>query len=452
MADIYQRKTAPGPPGILLLGSIPAVKHDRIRFLMDAIHEHGDIVRFRMGPQTFHIVNHPDHIKHVLQRNHQNYHKGIGLSHAKSLLGEGLLTSEDEMWVRQRRLIQPVFHHHQIERFATTMATATAEMLDRWRFYIESGEPLDISDEMMRLTLVILGRTLLGSDISSDADVIGRAVTVALEQAIYRMTAPINLPETLPTPSNLRFRKAVRTLDNFVYKLVEDRRNGKRNQDDLLTMLLLACDDQAVNGMSDQQLRDEVMTILLAGHETTAVALGWTWYLLSKNSGVQRQLQDELATVLAGRIPTTQDFPLLKYTKMVIEESMRLYPPVWLIPRKAIEDDEIGGYHIPARSGVLISPYAIHRHPAFWKDAEEFNPERFRDKGDKNQRSYIYFPFGAGPRHCIGSHFAMMEMQLVLSIVAQKYRLHLANNDSTEIEPLLTLRPRHGISMTVHTV
>lgn len=452
MADIYQRKTAPGPPGIPLLGSIPAVKRDRIRFLMDVTREYGDIVRFQMGPKIFHIVNHPDHIKHVLQANHQNYYKGIGLSHAKSLLGAGLLTSEDEVWLHQRRLIQPVFHHQQIQRFATVMADATMEMLRRWTSYAVNGNTLDISDEMTRLTLVILGKTLLSTDISGDADAIGTALTVALKQAICRMTAPVNLPEILPTPGNLRFHKALRTLDKFVYKLIEDRRTGKRGREDLLTMLLFVRDDQAGNGMNDQQLRDEVMTILLAGHETTAVALSWTWYLLSKNLTVQRQVQDELSTVLNGRIPTIQDFPLLKYTKMVIEESMRLYPPVWLIPRKAIEDDEIGGYHITAGSGVLVSPYAIHRHPAFWENAEEFNPERFRDKGATSQRSYVYFPFGAGPRHCIGSNFAMMEMQLVLSIVAQKYHLRLANNDSIEIEPLLTLRPRDGISMTAHTI
>lgn len=452
MTDNRNRKIAPGPRGHVLLGNLLDVRRDRLKFLMDVTREFGDVVRFRMGHKIFHLINHPDGIKHVLQDNYQNYHKGIGLAHAKSLLGEGLLTSEGEFWLRQRRLMEPIFDTQRITKFATVMADAAESMLERWQTYAKNNETLDIASEMMHLTLGILARTLFSTDISSKADEMDYAFTLAIKQAIHRMIALVDLPERIPTPRNLRFQKALRTLDEVVYGMISERQRRKKDTGDLLSMLLLAHDEETGKSMSDKQLRDQVMTVLLVGHETTAIALTWTWYLLSLNPIVERQLHSELSEVLGGRTPTFKDLRDLKYTKMVIEESMRLYPPVWLIPRKAVEDDEIRGYYIPAGSGVLVSPYSMHRHPEFWENPEGFDPERFTAERWAGRPHYAYFPFGGGPRYCIGRSFSVIEASLIVAIVAQKYCLHLVPGHPVKREPLLTLRPCQGVLMTLHEI
>jgi len=448
---MHTHKIAPGPRGYALLGSLLDIRRDRLRFLMDVTREFGDVVRFRMGPKTFHLINQPDGIKHVLQDNYRNYHKGIGLAQAEPLLGKGLLTSEGEFWLNQRRLMQPAFHPQRIMEFAPAITDATGSMLERWQTCAKHEQPLDISLEMMGVTLDILGRTLLGTDIYSEADAVGDAFALALKQAIRHMVAIFNLPESVPTPRNLRFRKALGTLDKVVYGMIDERRREEKGNGDLISTLL-AHDDGTGKSVSDKQLRDEVMTILLAGHETTAMALTWTWYLLSLNPTVEHQLQRELSEVLGGCEPTFEALPNLKYAKMVFEEAIRLYPPVWLIPRTAVKDDEIGGYYIPAGSGVLVSPYSMHRNPEFWENPEVFDPERFSVEGWTNRPYYAYFPFGGGPRSCIGSSFGITEALLIIAMVAQRYRLRLVPGHPVKPEPLLTLRPRQGVLMTLQEV
>lgn len=330
------------------------------------------------------------------------------------------------------------------------MTDAAELMLDRWRTHAEQGRAVDVFSEMMRLTLEIVGRTLLSSDVSGDTDAVGQAVTILREHVNYRAMRLFTLPERFPTPRNLRFKRALRTVDTVVYGMIEERRRAGRDTGDLLSMLLLTRDEETGEGMSDKQLRDEVMTIFLAGHETTASVLAWTWYLLSAHPEVEGRLHDELSQVLDGRPPTFEDLPHLKYTRMVIEESIRLYPPAWSVGRTAIADDEIGGYRIPANSQVTLSPYVTHRHRAFWENPERFDPERFTPERVAERPRYAYFPFGGGPRQCIGNEFAMMEAQLILAMVAKTYRLRQIPGHPVEPEPVITLRPRHGVLMDVH--
>ena len=443
------QRVAPGPRANLLLGSLPEYQRDPLNLFMNAALRYGDIVRLRIGPRAVHLITSPDYIKYVLQENNRNYHKSASYEKTKPLLGQGLLTSEDDFWRRQRKLSQPAFHRQRIGAFATTMTDATNEMLDRWQAAVERAQPMDIAKEMMRLTLTIVGQTLFSTDVSDEADSVGRALTIALEHTTHRMQAIFDLGERLPTPENRRFHEAIKTLDKIVFGMIEERRRSGVDHGDLLSMLLQARDEETGESMSDKQLRDEAMTIFLAGHETTANALAWSWYLLSKHPDVARRLRAELDETLGGRVPTVQDLPNLRYTTMVIEEAMRLYPPAWAIGRNTIGEDEIGGYHIPADSIVAISSYVTHRLPTYWDNPEGFDPERFTPERSEGRPRFAYFPFGGGPRICIGNNFAMMEMQLVLATIAQRYRLDLTPGQVIEPEPMVTLRPRNGIQMTV---
>jgi len=443
-------KIAPGPRGVIFLGSLPDIRKDQLRMYVDAWREFGDVVRFRLGPLTAHLIAQPDHIHHVLVEGKENYSKGIAYEKLKIVLGLGLFTSEGELWRRQRRLMQPLFTARAITKFAPSMTGATEDMLSRWRPYAERGEAKNINFEMMRLTMSIIGRTMLGLDLEGEATETGRAFTFVLDYATHRTISLVNVPLFIPTPLNRRFNEARRTLDSLIYNIIEDRRRRKESKNDLLSMLLDARDEESGERMGEKQIRDEVIIIFFAGHETTAQALSWTWYLLSKHTEVERRLHAELDSVLGGRAPTVDDLPNLNYTRMVIEESMRLYPPVWIFARDAIRDDEIGGYHIPAGSMVLMSQYITHRHPDFWENPEGFDPERFTEERSKNHPHYTYFPFGGGPRICIGNSFAMMEAQLILATVAQSYRLHLMPGYPVEPVALGTLRPRYNIVMTLH--
>jgi cytochrome P450 len=361
----------------------------------------------------------------------------------------GLLTADGDTWLRQRRIAQPAFHRQKIAALSGVMVRAALDLADAWRAPAESGRSIDVAAEMMRLTLRIAGETLLSTDVSGDADTVGRAVTTVLEDSPNRIYRSLSVPLFIPTRKNREVLAAMKALDAVVFRMIGERRRGG-GPEDLLSMLLQARDETTGEGMSDKQLRDEVMTIFLAGHETTANALAWTWYLLSKYPAAYRELRRELDTVLGGRPPGLDDIPRLKYTTMVIEESMRLYPPVWIFTRAAREPDVIGGYPIPAGSYVFTSPYVSHRNPVFWENPEGFDPERFAEGRASSLPRFVYFPFGGGPRQCIGNTFAMMETMLVLAALAQRYRLDLVQGARVEPEPVVTLRPRSGIPMTVH--
>jgi len=426
------------------VGNLRAFRRDVLGLLLESSKQYGDVVRFHIGPFVVHLLNHPDHIEHVLQSHARNYDKATRSSaKIRAISGDSLLTSNGELWQRQRRLMQPSFHRHSIASLAGQMTGLTAATLARWQANIANGEPLDIASEMMRLTFAIVGTTLLGADVGEDSSTVESAMETILTHTFQRWGNIIDLPAFVPTPQNLRFRRAMQTLDQIVYRIIAEHRSRKDANTDLLGMLLDVRDEETGAGLGDTELRNEAITLLLAGHETTANALAWTFYLLSQNSDAERQLQAEVSTVLGKSVPTVENLPQLKFTTMVIQEAMRLYPPIWAIERRAIADDTIGGFHIPAGSSIVISPYALHRNESFWPDAKRFDPTRFAT------RPRAYIPFGSGPRFCIGSEFAMMEARLIVPMVIQSCHLELVPGHPVAPQPSITLRPKNGLRMAV---
>jgi cytochrome P450 len=436
----------PGPRRVLPLAGLFAYRRGPLPFFQKLAERYGDISYFRLGPQQAFFFNHPDYIKDILVTNHQNFMKGLALQRAKRLLGEGLLTSEGDFHRRQRRLAQPAFHRHRITSYADVMTAYAAQTSQGWR----DGETLDISEEMMRLTLGIVGKTLFDADVASDAQEVGQAMAVAMD-LFNTLTLPFfNLLQKLPLPQFRRFDNARLRLDAIIFRLIEERRRSGRDHGDLLSMLLLAQDTEGDGGqMTNAQLRDELMTIFLAGHETTANAMTWTWYLLSQNPEVESKLHQEIDEVLGGRVPGFDDVARLKYTEMVLAESMRLYPPAWALGRMALNDFEIGGYVVPKNSLVLMSQYVMHRDSRYFADPSRFDPERWTPEAREARPQFSYFPFGGGPRRCIGEGFAWMEGILLLATLAQQWQMRLAPNHPVELKPVMTLRAKHGMRMTV---
>ncbi|HEX4386191.1 MAG TPA: cytochrome P450 [Myxococcales bacterium] len=437
-------RRAPGPRGGVLLGSLPAVRKDPLRMLMKNFREYGDLVRFTFGPMVAHLVSSPEGAQQVLAENNKNYGKQTrGFKNLRYVLGNGLLTSEGDFWKRQRRIAQPGFHRQKIVGFAQSMvraAEATAERLEARR-----NQTLDISAEMSRLTLRIVGETLLGHDPSDAADEVGIALSALLHIANVRTSQIIDLPPVFPTAQNRLFRKSLKVLDSVVLRIIHERRKNPGDRGDLLSMLMEAKDAETGESMNDEQLRDEAMTIFLAGHETTAMALTFTLLCLAQAPSVQREHKEELEKTLQGRSPAMEDLPKLRFNKMVVQEGLRLYPPAWVITRSVIAGDVIDGYDVPAGSIAFVSPYVTHRHPRYWDNPEGFDPRRFEREPAKG----AYYPFGGGPRQCIGSAFAMMEAELVLATLARRVRLELAPGAPIELDPSITLRPKNGLLMTV---
>lgn len=439
----------PGPRGRPIVGNLIEAQRDALAFYLSLVRQYGYICRFNsLYPYYGYFVGSPQGAEHILRTHQHNYPKGpFGIALMKLLAGEGLLASEGDLWLRQRRLIQPAFHRSRLASFATTMSELAEETAEQWQPAAAGGAVLNIAAEMMRLTLRIVGCTLFSIDVQHEADAISPALTVALEHTNFRSTHPFAIPEKYPTPRNRRYRAAVRTLDQVVQDIVDQRRRTGERPDDLLDMLLQARDEATGTGMSDHQLRDEVRTLLLAGHETTANALAWTWYLLARHPRVEDALHSELRDVLGGRTPTLDDLPRLPYTRMVIDEAMRLYPPAWALIRQSVNDDEIDGYRIDGNTVIGLSPYVTHRHPEYWPDPERFDPERFTPERVAERPKFAYFPFGGGPRLCIGNNFALMEAQLIVATLAQRYRLRLAVDRPVEYELVSVLRPKGGVPM-----
>lgn len=436
-----------GPKSLLPGGQLFALSRDPLGFITSVAREHGDIAHFKSGPQHFFVLNHPDYIKDVLVTHHNKFMKGRGLQRAKRLLGEGLLTSEGELHRRQRRLSQPAFHKQRVASYADLMVEY-AERMQRERW--EDGATLDIAEEMMRLTLMIASKTLFDTETEDEAKEVGAAVTATMA-SFSRLILPFSeLLDRLPLPATRRFQRARAQLDAIIYRMIDERRQSGTDRGDLLSMLILAHDEEGDGGrMTDEQLRDEVMTIFLAGHETTANALTWTWYLLSQHAEVEAKLHEEIAAVLDGRAPTVDDLPALRYTEMVLAEAMRLYPPAWILGRRALADYEVGGYRVPAGSLILMSQFAMHRDPRYFPDPERFDPERFAPEAKAARPQFAYFPFGGGPRRCIGEGFAWMEGTLLIATLAQRWRLRLVPNHPIALRPVVTLRPKHGMRMTL---
>lgn len=440
---------APGPRGHPLLGSVFDMQRmDMLQFYAQNAREYGDVVRFRMGPLVQHLIVQPEHIKHVLATNADNYTKGIGMAKLKILLGNGLFTSEGAFWQRQRRIMQPPFTHKGVARLAEDMTTIIGSMLRQWEEPAERGQPIDVSFEMMRLALNIIAKTTLNIDANQMASTTYEAFTDALDFIITRTVTVLDVPRFIPTEQNRRFNQAIRTLDQIIYRIIAERRQHGDDGQDMLSILLNARDENG-QAMTEQQLRDEVMTIFFAGHETTALTMMWIWYLLGQHPESEAKLHAELDSTLQGRAPTLEDVPRLAYTRMVVEEAMRLYPPAAMFVRDAVEDDLIDGYRVPKRSMLVFSPYITHRHPALWDDPEGFRPERFAPDQSKDRHLYAYFPFGAGPRKCIGNHFAMLESQLALAMVAQRFRLRLVPGQVVRPHFGGTLRPASNLRAVV---
>jgi cytochrome P450 len=446
----------PGPTPRELLPRIRAIQKDALNFLMDLSRQYGDVAYFAAGSLPVYVVSHPDAIKHVLLDQSRKYSKDtIQYNALATITGRGLLTSDGSFWLRQRRLTQPAFARPRLAELDKIIVPATQAMLDRWQGAVRIGAQsgvVDVDREMMRLTLEVVGKALFSIDLSQEAGRLTGAVLTALDHIVFRARNVIVPPDFVPTPRNLRFKQALRTLDLAVYSLIAERRKYGQPGDDLLGMLLQARDEETGEPMSDQQVRDEVLTMLIAGHETVASALTWTWYLLAGHPSAWERLRDEVINTLGDHQPSSSDLPALSYTAQVFSEALRLYPPAWVITRRALEEDELLGYSVPAGALVILSPYVVHRRADFWENPLVFQPERFAAVLESKQHRFAYIPFGGGPRLCIGNQFAAVEAHLIIAMISQRYRLELVSPAQVEVDALVTLRPRYGMSMQLKPI
>ena len=437
----------PGPPRSLFSSLIYFPGRNPLAFFAGLARKYGDIAHVYMGGEHVFLVSDPKLVRDVLVTHQRNFTKGRGLQRAKRLLGEGLLTSEGAVHVRQRRLMQPAFHRDRIASYAAVMTGYADRCRSRW----VDGTIIDAAQEMMRLTLGIVGKTLFDKDVESQAREVGEALTAVMDSFWLQMLPLYEVLDRLPIPAMRRSRAARARLDAIIYGLIAERRQSGQDRGDLLSMLLSAQDEEGDGrGMTDEQVRDEAMTIFLAGHETTANALSWTWHLLSQAPDVAAKLHDEIDRVLQGRIPTIADLPLLTFTERVVTEAMRLYPPAWLIGRRAIDEYPLDGYVAPRRSIIIISPYVIQRDARYYPDPERFNPDRWTPEFKASLPPFAYVPFGGGARRCIGESFAWMELVLVLSTIAQHWTLAAVPGHPVVPQPVVTLRMKHGLKMTTH--
>ncbi len=435
----------PGPRLSLFNTLVYRPGRNPLEFFASIARTYGDLAHVRLGTEHVYIVSDPAVIKRVLTTDSQNFTKSRGLERTKRLLGEGLLTSEGPAHLRQRRLMQPAFHRERVAKYGATMVAAADRARRSWR----DGETLDLSEAMSRLTLSIVGKTLFDADVESQAKDVGEALTGVME-SFWTLMLPFSAAiERLPLPRMRRSRAARAKLDAIVYGLIRERRATGRDHGDLLSMLLAAQDDEdRGRGMTDVQVRDEAMTIFLAGHETTANALMWTWYLLSQSPGVERTLHEEIDRVLGERLPAVADIARLPYVERVVTESMRLYPPAWLVGRRAISAYAIDRYTLPPRSIIIMSQWIVHRDARRYPDPERFDPDRWTPAFQAALPPFAYFPFGGGPRRCIGESFAWMELVLLVATIAQRWRFELVPGHPVATQPLVTLRAKHGMKMT----
>jgi len=435
----------PGPRGHLLVGCLPEFRRDMLGFLAACARDYGDVVPIRVVNRRLILLSHPDLIEEVLTARARHTTKTAILQMLRPVLGDGLLLSEGDSWLRQRRLMQPAFHRQRIAGYGDVMAGYAERGMADWR----DGQTRDVHADMMAITQGIVAKTLFDADVSDDAYDVGHALHVLMEDFSRRRTALFALPRFVRTPARRRARAAVERLDRIVYDIIATRRGSDEDRGDLLSILLAARDADDGSRMTDRQVRDEIMTLFLAGHETTAVSLSWTWYLLAQHPEVEATLAAELRGVLDGRLPTVADLPQLRYAEMVVMESMRLYPPAFTLTRRVAEACEVGGHRIEAETTLIMSQWIVQRDARWFDAPEAFRPERWENDLAKRLPRYAYFPFGGGPRLCIGNTFAMMEATLLLATIARRFRFRLAPGAS--VKPLLsvTLRPAEGIHMTL---
>ena len=443
-----KNNSLPTPPTVktdLIGGHLHSFRKRPTEFLT-RLSKLGDVSAFKIAGARAFLVNHPELIRDLLVTSHSKFFKGRALQRAKGLLGEGLLTSEKEFHLRQRRMIQPAFHRHRINEYAKAMIEFGEKMAGEW----QDGDARDIDKEMMRLTLWIVGKTLFNSDVKNSTNVVGEAMTTIISMFNFMLFPFSEILEKLPLPPVKRLKNARKTLDDVIYKIIEERRKSGDDRGDLLSMLLLAQDEETGGAMTDEQIRDECLTLFLAGHETTANALTWTFYLLSQNPAAEKKFHAELDEVSGEKSLTPEDYPRLRYTEQILAESMRLFPPAWTVGRLATEAHEFGGFQVPPNSLVLASQYVMHRDARFWENADDFIPERWEKLSIKEAgNKFIYFPFSKGVRSCIGESFAWMEAVLLLAILSRKWKLSLMPEQKIALNPLITLRPKFGMKMRI---
>jgi cytochrome P450 len=439
--DQAGKRRPPGPKGLPFLGNLLDFGRDVLRYYGEWAQQYGDIVTLRLGTWPAVLLSHSDYAEYVLVKNHRNFIKfPFFFRHVGAIFGQGLLTSEGEVWQRQRRLMAPAFHAQRLAGYGDTMIRYTERMLETWR----PGDVRDVHAEMMALTLGIAAKTLFDADADEDVAEIGQAFNAVTDEIAVRIPRLFRIPDAVPTPGNIRYLRGVRRIDRLVTRIIQERRQHGGDRGDLLSMLIAARDDEG-QSMTDRQLRDEVITLLLAGHETTALALSWTWHLLSQHPDADAKLAVELRDVLGGRAPTVSDLPNLRFTEQVVTEAIRLYPPAWGFGREAIADCEIGGYAVSAGTTIIISPWVLHRHPRHFERPTEFRPERWSGDLARQLPRFAYIPFGGGPRICIGNRFAMMESVLILATTAQRFRLEWQRDHPVVPLPSITLRPKGGV-------
>ena len=427
------------------MGVMRDFNRDTLGFI-ERCRDYGDVVRTRFLYVHAYFLYNPREIEAILTTNARSYRKAQSLRSPffYRLVGNGLVTSEGDFWRRQRRLAQPAFHRQRISSYGDIMVQYAQRTIDTW----SDGEERDVSRDMTRLTLEIVVKTLFNSDISRDADHVGQILTDLVKPFASQATLKWILDNRLPTPGHRRYFNAVSKIDRIVFRIIAERRASGSDEGDLLSMLLAAQDEDG-SQMNDQQLRDEVMTLFLAGHETTALTLSWSWYLLASHPEAEQRFQAELDEVLGGRTPNVSDLPRLQYTEKFAKEAMRLYPPAYAVGREAIEDTELGGFHVPKGTQVFAFQWVTHRDPRFFDEPAAFKPERWANGNSDQLPKYAYFPFGGGPRQCIGNYFAMMEIVLLLATIGQRFRFSL-KDEKVEVLPVLSLRPKNGIKVRLH--
>jgi len=436
----------PGPPQRFFTGSFREFYGDLLNFLPRCAREYGDVSAFRLGRRPCLLVNHPDLIDQILVRQNKNFIKPFPFRYTRAVLGNGLLTSEGDFWLRQRKLAQGAFHPQRIAGYGADMVAAGQRMLAPW----QDGETRDIHGDMMQVTLDIVARTLFGADITDQSLEIGDSLLTAIRGFSASFGRKIPLPAWIPTRGNRRTRAAVRALNEVVQEIVDRRRRETEPHQDLLSMMLHARDEDDGSRMTDAQLADEARTFLLAGHETTAITLTWTFYLLAQHPEIQQALGEELDRVLDGRVPTAADAGQLQLTERIVQEAMRVYPPVFMIGREPLADFDLAGYQIPAGTTIFLSQWVMHRDARYYPEPERFDPDRWLPERVAERPKMTYFPFGGGPRVCIGNAFSMLESVLLLATVARDWTVELVPDQQIRLSPVLTLRPRYGIRVVLH--
>ena len=438
-------KTIPHEKGLPLLGFLPEFRKDIFAMDKRLVEKHGNICSYNLGPNKIVLLAQPDYIKHVLQENYLNYKKDYFYDELKLALGQGLVTSEGDFWHHQRKLIQPAFHRNEITQFAEIMERETKSLAGDWQNNERSNTIIDLTEDMKKLTMKIVSQALFGIRIFDNSAKLSESINYVIDYLTQRLERYLKLPPNIPTPRNLLFRRHYNNVHDHLLDIISNRRENPGDKKDLLSMLLAAQNEETGLRMSDQQLFDEIMTLFMAGHETTAHALVWTWYLLNLHPYVESQVHDEIENLGEGINSVFKNMEALPYTRAVILESMRLIPPVWGIGREASEDDQINGFLIPAGTTVYIPIRRMHRHPDHWNDPEKFDPDRFLDGTLEKEKRWVYMPFGGGPRQCIGNHFAVLEAQIALAVLASLFQVQINNIENIEFNPGVTLRPKNRV-------